>query len=172
MRVGIDAERVSAIFAPPVNSMAGKIGCLLSHLKVVTIAKERCYDNVLILEDDAMFRPNFTDEWVKLLPQVKTLDYDLFYFNHWSGGEDSGDYKILSNCTTYCTHCYSVHSRFYRKFIELCSEFCGKQPVDTILCNSKAKTYLISPSLVGQSEGHSLIDNIDRAARWGRWNNL
>jgi glycosyl transferase family 25 len=44
-------ERYSAIETPSF----GALGCCLSHLNILKIAKERNYKNVLILEDDFMF---------------------------------------------------------------------------------------------------------------------
>ena len=44
-------ERFDAIETPGF----GLLGCGLSHLSVLKLAKERAYKNVLILEDDFMF---------------------------------------------------------------------------------------------------------------------
>ena len=40
---------------PAIQTPEGCIGCSLSHLQVVKLAKERGYNNILILEDDFMF---------------------------------------------------------------------------------------------------------------------
>jgi glycosyl transferase family 25 len=45
------AERYEAIYTPH----SGIVGCGYSHLNVLKLAKERNYQNVLILEDDFMF---------------------------------------------------------------------------------------------------------------------
>lgn len=45
------AERYAGIYTPE----SGIIGCSLSHLNVLKLAKERGYKNVLILEDDFEF---------------------------------------------------------------------------------------------------------------------
>ena len=44
------AERFNAIRTPN-----GRIGCTLSHLKCLQLAKERDYNNVLIVEDENQF---------------------------------------------------------------------------------------------------------------------
>ena len=47
----LDYERFEAIETPGF----GIVGCGLSHLSVLKIAKERKYENILILEDDFTF---------------------------------------------------------------------------------------------------------------------
>lgn len=46
----LEYERFEAIERDP-----GIVGCLISHLSVIKIAKERGYKNILILEDDFQF---------------------------------------------------------------------------------------------------------------------
>ena len=48
---GLTAERYSAIHTPH----SGIVGCGYSHLNVLKLARERGYNNVLILEDDFQF---------------------------------------------------------------------------------------------------------------------
>ena len=50
---GLNYERVSAV-----KKDDGYIGCSLSHIKWIEIAKSRNYEKVIILEDDFMFKEN------------------------------------------------------------------------------------------------------------------
>lgn len=50
---GLNYERVSAV-----KKDDGYIGCSLSHIKCIEIAKSRNYEKVIILEDDFMFKEN------------------------------------------------------------------------------------------------------------------
>ena len=47
---GLQFERFNAI-----QTITGCVGCTLSHIQVLKLAKERGYKNVLVLEDDFMF---------------------------------------------------------------------------------------------------------------------
>lgn len=49
-KMGIKAERVNAI-----RLKNGAIGCTMSHIKCIELAKERKYDQVFICEDDITF---------------------------------------------------------------------------------------------------------------------
>lgn len=51
MNLGIEIERFEAIYGKD-------LGVTLSHLNVIKIAKERCYKNILIFEDDFQFIVN------------------------------------------------------------------------------------------------------------------
>ena len=62
---GLPYERFDAIETPGF----GLLGCGLSHLSVLKLAKEKQYKNVLILEDDFMF-----------LVSKETLEYQLSQF--------------------------------------------------------------------------------------------
>lgn len=56
----IEYERISAIPGLHSSNMSdGAYGCLLSHLKVIKLAKENKYNKVLILEDDLIFHYDF-----------------------------------------------------------------------------------------------------------------
>jgi len=56
-------ERVDAVKMIP-----GHKGCTLSHKKCITIAKERNYPWVLVLEDDCVLTPNSLQRFKDLLP--------------------------------------------------------------------------------------------------------
>ena len=46
-KIGVEGERFNAI-----KTKSGAIGCTLSHIKCLEIAKERKYEEVFICEDD------------------------------------------------------------------------------------------------------------------------
>jgi len=52
----------------------GVIGCVLSHVNIVQIAKERNYDSIIILEDDALFQPDFEERIRELHPSFSELE--------------------------------------------------------------------------------------------------
>lgn len=54
---------------------AGHFACLLSHINVIKLAIKNNYDNIMILEDDIIFKDNFISE----LEELVIPDYDFIY---------------------------------------------------------------------------------------------
>ena len=55
----------------------GEVGCLLSHLNILKKCKEDNVSNVLILEDDVEFRPNFDKLFSEYIEEVP--EWDILY---------------------------------------------------------------------------------------------
>jgi len=111
----LDYERFPAVEI----SYFGCLGCSYSHHNAITLAKERGYKNVLILEDDFTFVIS-PEEFEK---QMKTffesnLDYDvcLFSYNLHDYSESSDDflYKVKYAQTT---SGYLVNEKYYDTLI-------------------------------------------------------
>jgi GR25 family glycosyltransferase involved in LPS biosynthesis len=114
-KIGIQGERFNAI-----KTKDGAIGCTMSHIKCLELAKERNYETVFICEDDIAF----------LNPQVLLDSLQKFYENtsiQWDvlliGGnnvppyEKTTDYCIrVSNCQT--TTGYIVKNSYYDVLIQ------------------------------------------------------
>jgi GR25 family glycosyltransferase involved in LPS biosynthesis len=76
---GIEAERFPAIYHPTF----GLVGCGLSHLAVLKLAKERGYKNVFILEDDFMFTVSKSDFEMSIKSLFsQDLAYDVYYVSY------------------------------------------------------------------------------------------
>jgi len=65
-KMGINAERVNAV-----KMQNGAIGCTLSHIKCIELAKSRNWDQVFICEDDITF----------LNPELLKQNIEMFYNN-------------------------------------------------------------------------------------------
>ena len=65
-KMGINAERVNAI-----NMQNGAIGCTMSHIKCIELAKSRDCEQVFICEDDITF----------LNPELLKQNIEMFYNN-------------------------------------------------------------------------------------------
>ena len=77
----------------------GALGCKMSHLKVFNLAKE--YDNILLIEDDALFHSNFIDYLNKLIVNLKNINYDydiVWLCPNWLYKDYGG---ILNRCNSY-----------------------------------------------------------------------
>jgi glycosyl transferase family 25 len=75
-----NSERFDAIKGNP-----GGIGCGLSHIEILKLAKERNYKNILILEDDFQFivsKEDFEEQLCLFFENVKEYDICMLGYNH------------------------------------------------------------------------------------------
>lgn len=114
---GLDYERFNAFHIPDF----GSLGCGLSHLEVLKIAKERNYENVLILEDDFKFlvtKEEFEEELTKFF-DLK-LDYDVCMISYNVLESDETEYPFLRKVLdAQTTSGYIVNKKYFDKLIEL-----------------------------------------------------
>ena len=58
----------------------GEIGCALSHMRAWEMVKETpSIKNALIIEDDAVFKPNFLEVTKRIQPGIENINYDFMY---------------------------------------------------------------------------------------------
>jgi len=162
--LSLQYERFNAI---PTSGF-GILGCGLSHLSVIKLAKERNYKNILILEDDVHFvldRMNIDN----LLQQFfdKNIEYDVLFLSYIIyQGEDTAYPFIKRGLHTTTATAYIVNNHYYDKLIEL-YEFSTKMLAETkqhwVYSNdlvwkdlqSKDKWYCIYPIIAIQQSGYS-----------------
>lgn len=168
--VGIEFERFPALQFEGSGKREALRGLNLSHLGVVREARRRKLESVLIMEDDAVFRPDFLKLWAIILPQLQTLEYDIFYGYDWHGARSSAaDLRITAIESTYCAHFWAIHSRFYDSFIgtvELNEQKETPHAIDAIFTSRDARIYAPTYNLVGQDAGVSLITKKMKPLRW------
>jgi GR25 family glycosyltransferase involved in LPS biosynthesis len=131
-----DVRRFSAVdgqqstVPPSWSSTPGAYGCLLSHLRIVHLARELGEPSVLIFEDDVVFDENLQEKFSSYIQQLPS-DWDILYFGalHLDDLIDISDniHRIRRACSTYA---YALNRTMYDAFIELHSRFNG--PVDVI----------------------------------------
>jgi glycosyl transferase family 25 len=111
-------------FAGIVHPISGNIGCGLSHLAVLKLAKERNYKNILIVEDDFTFKVDkeFLEHQLSLFFDSK-MKYDVLMLAYNTKDEYKTDihnmpsFKRLSFAHT--GSCYLVNQHYYDKLIDL-----------------------------------------------------
>ena len=98
-KMNIQVERISAI-----KNKNGAIGCTMSHIKCLQLAKERDYDHVFICEDDITFLdPNkLKDSAEKFITNMKSK-WDVLII----GGNNVPPYQKLSD---YCARVFSCQT--------------------------------------------------------------
>lgn len=170
---GIQAQRVSGF---DITAQAGKfhymrqkghVGCLLSHLNVILLAKYRKLDSVLILEDDAKFVPDVQERWSKIVSDIPD-DWDILFLGCWSNPRDpskntwvTGD--VYKTSYSLLTHAYAVRAKAYDKVLRLLVS--DTQAVDQVLGSAlkhDVNTYSIHPVLSYQVSHYSETDYHDQ----------
>ena len=108
------AERFNAIK----HVIHGAIGCSMSHMRCIQIAKERGWDHVLICEDDVLFTnvPLFLEQLAKFMATVPAWDVVLL------AGNNIPPFRVVNNACIQVNHCqtttaYIVRSHYYDALI-------------------------------------------------------
>ena len=167
--VGFPAfERFNAIKMPNGN---GRIGCSMSHIKCLELAKERNYSHLLICEDDTLFlKPEvFREQLNKFLAKRYNWDVVLFAVNNLPPYERIDETCIcVSRCQT--TTCYLVNGNYFDTLINNMKEGVTKlmqEPsnhfhyaIDKYWTKLQEKDnwYMITPLTVVQRDDYSDIE--------------
>ena len=107
--IGIHSERFKAIKLPD-----GALGCSMSHLKILEMAKEKNFPHVLIVEDDILFTdpPLFIKQLNKFLKNHKDFDVVLISGNNVPPYSEVDDTCIkVAQCQT--TTGYLVQNHYF-----------------------------------------------------------
>jgi GR25 family glycosyltransferase involved in LPS biosynthesis len=110
----LTAERFNAI-----KHVEGAIGCSMSHMRCIQIAKERGWDHVLVCEDDVQFTnvPLFLTQLSKFMATVPDWDVVLLAGNNIPPFRVVNDACIqIRNCQT--TTAYVVRAHYYDTLID------------------------------------------------------
>jgi len=111
------SERIQAFYTPG----QGILGCTMSHLKALKLAKERKYKNVLILEDDFQFtitKEELDNQLTALFEQGPEFDVCMISFNIQQSIPT--EYPFLQKVIKAQTASgYIVSESFYDSIIEL-----------------------------------------------------
>jgi glycosyl transferase family 25 len=166
-KIGINnPERFNAV-----KCSSGAIGCSISHLKCLEMAKQQNWEHVLIVEDDIMFLNTeiFIKQFNKFLNNCKEWDVVLI------AGNNIPPYKIIDDSYVKISRCqcaagYFVKNAYFDKLIENIKSGIDKllrEPNKHILyaidkywfdLQLKDKWFLITPLTVVQREGYSNIE--------------
>jgi GR25 family glycosyltransferase involved in LPS biosynthesis len=108
-RVGLNAQRVSAVKMKP-----GALGCTLSHIKCLEMAKERDWDHVMICEDDILFAKD-TDLIKKSFDTFlsKHTNWDVIALGILVIDGAYIDESAARITKAWCTTCYIVRKEYY-----------------------------------------------------------
>jgi glycosyl transferase family 25 len=164
--IGVNAERFNAI-----RLENGAIGCSMSHLKCIEIAKENNWDHLMIVEDDILFlNPDlFRNQLNRFLQKHKDFDVLLIAGNNVPPYQKIDDSCVkVYRCQT--TTGYIVKKHYYDTLISNMREgikLLVTNPTQHVLyavdkywfkLQEKDNWYLITPLSVTQREDYSDIE--------------
>jgi glycosyl transferase, family 25 len=97
------------------RNKAGMMGCGNSHLEIIKIAKERNYENVIIMEDDCIFQgKEKTMEYVQSCFDDVPEDYDMLFGGIYQGSNPIDSKKHWWKIKNFSsTHFYVIKNTAY-----------------------------------------------------------
>ena len=113
-KLGWEYERFNAI-----KNKNGRIGCSMSHLKLLQMAKEKDLEYVVIIEDDIQFlKPKYYSEKLQEYLE-KSEDHDVFVIaGNLRRPIKKLDGQLYQIYTCWTTTGYIVKNHYYDKMIE------------------------------------------------------
>lgn len=152
---------------PAVKHEFGIVGCALSHINAIRLAKKRGWDHICIFEDDLVIkRDNLLKKKVN---KLFTQEWDVLMLsgNNFAPFEEFDDYIKVSKCFT--TGAYIIKSHYYDTWIDNLNEGIElflqtkdrKYSLDFYnhKLQERDKWLLITPICCYQREGFSNIEN-------------
>ena len=116
--MGLSGERFAGIAATP-----GIVGCGLSHLAVLRLARDRGLKNVLILEDDFQFVVSKEQFWTRVGDFFERgIPYDVLMLSYSIQASQPIDDLIMRIEEADTASAYIVNACFYDALIELYEE--------------------------------------------------
>jgi GR25 family glycosyltransferase involved in LPS biosynthesis len=149
----------------------GRVGCTLSHIKCIEMAKERNYSHVIICEDDTKFTnvELFKKQLNKFLTNKHNWDVVIFAGNNVPPYEQIDESCVsVTRCQT--TTCYMVNGHYYDALLKNYKEGLEKlmrypeqhisYAIDKYWFSLQLKDnwFLITPLTVIQREDYSDIE--------------
>lgn len=170
-KFGLDVERISAFdgsklnlnFPPEIKE--GAVGCSLSHLYILKMAKQLGLNNYLVLEDDVKFIDNFTEVFSHVMHQIPN-DWDMMYLGgqHIHGRNIEKITENIYKCEyTLTTHSFAVRNTVYDLFIDKLIDITKPCDVHFAEEHKNINAYVCIPHLTWQRQGYSDVEkqNVD-----------
>jgi hypothetical protein len=106
LRIGWHADFFPAIRPTDAGgfSSIGARGCFLSHLSLLRNAQKAGAQQLVILEDDVNFAPEFVERWPLSMSLLETRTWSIFYPGHTLKVLPAGLSLISADTNIQCTH--------------------------------------------------------------------
>jgi glycosyl transferase, family 25 len=82
----------------------GVRGCFLSHLSVLKKARDAGAQQLVILEDDVNFSPQFTERWAFSMSELEGREWSIFYPGHKFEHLPDGLQRVPPDTAVQCAH--------------------------------------------------------------------
>jgi len=144
------------------NFKPGEIGCTLSHIGVISMAKALNWDYVIVLEDDINICQDFNLRIEKLF-KIVPKDWEHIYLSgtpHHNGTINHNFLQVVPSVKTDCTHSYIINKNSYDKVIKkLLSMKTTTDDLynDMILHEKNLKSYTFYPFVTHSNSSYSYI---------------
>jgi len=182
----LDVERISAIKGSDLNLdwppeiKEGAVGCSLSHLFTMKMAKQMNLSNYLVLEDDIEFDENFNEKFSNIYENEVPFDWDMLYLGgqHFHGMNLTQVSEHVFKCEyTLAAHSVAFKYKIYDRFINSLIDITKPCDVHYAESHKEINAYVIIPHLTWQRNSYSDIEktNVDytflkqhRYPQWGK----
>src|SRR5919205_3139990 len=158
-------ERFSAIDGDVVekpahwNHSAGAYGCLLSHLAVVSEARDSGALSVLIFEDDAVLDPEFQHKFAQFIKEAPG-DWDMLYFGALHKEEPVKISAHIGRITkANSTYAYALKHTVFDDFIALNARAENVLDMNSYLLQQRFNCYCFMPNLAWVTTELSDVQN-------------
>lgn len=125
----------------------GELGCTLSHIGALTMAKTLNWDYVIILEDDSVLCEDFESR-LKEVWRLAPRDWEhIFLGGHTYGINSLITPALIPSPKVSGTYAYMVHSQAYDKIITKLSELTTTTDdlYEQLIRNNQLKSYVFFP---------------------------
>lgn len=138
---------------------AGAYGCLLSHVQVVSEARNSGAPNVLIFEDDAVLDSEFETKYARFIKEVPD-DWDMLYFGALHKDEPA---KISEHVARIIkansTYAYALKRTVFDEFIALNARAENVLDMNSYLLQQRFNCYCLMPNLAWVEAEYSDVQN-------------
>lgn len=153
----LDLPKMISSDGTPISN--GDIGCVLSHLKLVKMARQSGIPNYLVLEDDVEFAPDFNDRFSEAIGELPA-DWDMLYL----GGSHMEEpvpvtQHIARISNTFTTHAIGIRHTVYDDLIAVWEKQNEKVDISLSSLHRRYNCYVIRPHIAFQAPGYSDILN-------------
>jgi GR25 family glycosyltransferase involved in LPS biosynthesis len=138
---------------------AGAYGCLLSHVQVVSEARESGAPNVLIFEDDTVLDPDFEKKFARFIKEVPD-DWDMLYFGALHKNEPVKISRHVARITkANSTYAYALKCTVFDEFIALNARAENVLDMNSYRLQQRFNCYCFMPNLAWVVAEYSDVQN-------------
>jgi GR25 family glycosyltransferase involved in LPS biosynthesis len=138
---------------------AGAYGCLLSHLAVISEARDSGAANIFILEDDVVLDPEFQEKFSRFIKEVPD-DWDMLYFGALHKDEPVKISEHVARITkANSTFAYALKHTVFDEFIALNRRAEHVLDMNSYPLQQRFNCYCFMPNLAWVASEYSDVQN-------------